>query len=444
MRQKIVLYNPKAVFFTMPLGLLAIGSALDPDRYDVRIIDGRLVADPKAAVLEEIDDALCLGVTVLTGAPIDDALQVLRAAKAARPELPTICGGWHPSLFPTELDSLPLGEMANQIVAALAPAGERVLLRYDPQTMPGLSAYVASALEERDAEADFMPYGAVPRFEERLAAADVYVWLPAGPDAVTTSDQAAALGGWLDEGHGRQIHFHWGAGTIGTDGIAGVHSPTYDSIYVAALRIDYGELRRRQSTAVELLRTAEIHVTTPAGTDIRFRVGDRPVNIQGGDASRRQMANARTRIDREIELPAGVIRVAPLEETVNGTVVIPSARFGETLVENLRLTFEAGRMTAISADAGEEAARAYVKGASALSHFREFALGFNPGLVTPPTEPWLPYYGYGAGAVRLSLGNNLELGGQVNGDGVRWFFFTDATVTVGETVLVRDGRLEVP
>ena len=103
MRQKIVLYNPKTVFFTMPLGLLAIGSALDPARYEVKIIDGRLVADPVAAVLEEIEDALCVGVTVLTGAPIEDALRVLRAVKAARPELPTICGGWHPSLFPTAM-----------------------------------------------------------------------------------------------------------------------------------------------------------------------------------------------------------------------------------------------------------------------------------------------------------------------------------------------------
>ena len=103
MRQKVVLYNPKAVFFTMPLGLLAIGSMLDSRRFDVRIIDGRLETNPVDAVLAEIDDALCLGITVLTGAPIADALAVLRAAKARRPDLPTVCGGWHPSLFPTAM-----------------------------------------------------------------------------------------------------------------------------------------------------------------------------------------------------------------------------------------------------------------------------------------------------------------------------------------------------
>ena len=36
----------------------------------------------------------------LTGAPLGDALEVIRFAKSNRPELPIVCGGWHPSLFP--------------------------------------------------------------------------------------------------------------------------------------------------------------------------------------------------------------------------------------------------------------------------------------------------------------------------------------------------------
>ena len=99
-RQKVVLYNPHAVFYTLPLGLLAVGSALDRERYDVRILDGRLEHDPVAAVLAEVDDALCLGMSVLTGAPISDALRVARAVKERRPDLPIVWGGWHVSLFP--------------------------------------------------------------------------------------------------------------------------------------------------------------------------------------------------------------------------------------------------------------------------------------------------------------------------------------------------------
>lgn len=80
--------------------------------------------------------------------------------------------------------------------------------------------------------------------------------------------------------------------------------------------------------------------------------------------------------------------------------------------------------------------------ADAARSFREFALGFNPLLAIPTVgEPWIPYYGYGAGVVRLSLGDNTELGGKVGGGYVRWNFFTDATVTVGGEVWVRDGRL---
>ena len=82
--------------------MLAIGSELDPDAYEVVTIDGRLEADPVKAVLSHLDGAACLGVTVLTGAPIIDALAISRAAKQARPKLPVIWGGWHPSMFARE------------------------------------------------------------------------------------------------------------------------------------------------------------------------------------------------------------------------------------------------------------------------------------------------------------------------------------------------------
>lgn len=101
-RRKVLLYNPQAVFFTMPLALLAIGSELDPDRYEVIIVDGRLDPDAENTLRSHINEAVCLGVTVLTGAPISDALRISRAAKRARPDLPVVWGGWHPSMFARE------------------------------------------------------------------------------------------------------------------------------------------------------------------------------------------------------------------------------------------------------------------------------------------------------------------------------------------------------
>jgi len=103
MTPKLLLYQPRCLFFTMPLGLVAVASAADRDRVRPVIVDGRLETDPLAAVEAHLDDAVCFGVTVLTGAPIEDALRMSREVKARRPDLPVVWGGWHPSLFPLEV-----------------------------------------------------------------------------------------------------------------------------------------------------------------------------------------------------------------------------------------------------------------------------------------------------------------------------------------------------
>src|SRR5215204_815520 len=102
MKPRVVLYNPLAVFYAMPLALLALASALDRDKLDVVIIDGRLEADPVSAVATAARGAICVGVTVLTGAPIHDALAVSRAVKRSDPGCTVVWGGWHPSLFAAE------------------------------------------------------------------------------------------------------------------------------------------------------------------------------------------------------------------------------------------------------------------------------------------------------------------------------------------------------
>jgi radical SAM superfamily enzyme YgiQ (UPF0313 family) len=133
-RRRVVLYNPRAVFYTMPLALLALASALDRRRFEVVIVDGRLEEHPEAAVVEATRDALCLGVTVLTGAPIHDAVRVSRAVKTANPGCTVIWGGWHPSLFAEEcleepaVDAAVIGQGEDtfrEIVARL-DSGERV------------------------------------------------------------------------------------------------------------------------------------------------------------------------------------------------------------------------------------------------------------------------------------------------------------------------------
>ncbi|MEI6765643.1 MAG: radical SAM protein [Bacteroidota bacterium] len=102
-RKKIVLYNPKAVFFDMPLALLAVGSALDTSRYEVIIIDGRIESHIDELLALHLPDALCFGISVITGAPLNDALKTSKTVKKHFPGLPVIWGGWHASLFPEQV-----------------------------------------------------------------------------------------------------------------------------------------------------------------------------------------------------------------------------------------------------------------------------------------------------------------------------------------------------
>ena len=346
------------------------------------------------------------------------------------------------AVSPLAAQSLPYESMAARIVTALQVArGERVLLRVDPNTMAQLAPLVRKALEARGAVVETLPYGPAPDFEARLAKTDVYVWLPA-PATATPPDQALALQRWIDKGPGRELHFHWVDGTRDVDGLPAEHTPAFDRVYADALDIDYRQLAAQMDQAIQRLRSGEVRVTTPSGTDIRFRVGDRPFNKQDGDGSKARAAKGRIRIDRHIELPAGILRVAPLEESVNGVMVLPSARFGTEAVTDIRLEFAKGVVTSARARTGDGALQVFLKSNPAASRFREFCLGFNPRLVVPPGESALPYYGYGSGVVRMSLGDNTELGGSVRGGVVRWLFFPDATVRVGGEIIVRDGKLQ--
>ncbi len=353
--------------------------------------------------------------------------------------------------------------LAERLVTQLAPGpGERILLVARPGQFDALIPHLRYALAEAEAvdlgviDVVAEPYpedwdagrlaqsseAARAAWREMLRGVDGAIMLPgARPDHAVY----AALQDLLHEGIGRTIHFHWtqNGSAFPVPGQPLPSQSVIDATYQrAVLETDYAALAAAQRRFAAAMRGAEVRVTTPGGTDIRFRIGDRPVNFGDGDASQARTDRGVILIDREIELPAGAIRVAPIEETVGGTIVFPPSQWDGQPVTGLTLTMERGRVTGVRAASGQTAAEAELAGVPEEARaFREFALGFNPLLAVPERGPWIPYYGYGAGVVRLSLGDNSELGGQVSGGYVRWNFFTDTTVTVGEDVWVRDGRL---
>jgi hypothetical protein len=338
---------------------------------------------------------------------------------------------------------IPYDQLATRIVSALRPAkGERVLLRYDPATLGPLEPVLRAQLTAKGAVVETLQYGPAPDFPATLAKTDIYIWLPAGASAATPPDQRALLARWLDDGRGRQIHFHWNGGTQDLDGRPAPHSAAFDRVYIDALAIDYDKLSRDQDKVIAKLRSGEVRVTSPSGTDIRFSVGDRPFNKQDGNASKARTDQAKTRVDREIELPAGVLRVAPIESTANGVLAVKSARLpNDTTATDIRIEIKDGKVVKATAATGQTELDAYLASSPTLTSFRELGLGFNPKLVKPAGSAYLPYYGYGDAVVRLSLGDNTELAGAVRGGASRWLFFENTTITVGGERIVENGRL---
>jgi hypothetical protein len=270
------------------------------------------------------------------------------------------------------------------------------------------------------------------------------------PGATTAHPAYLAMQDWLKDDLGehrgrRTIHFHWieNGSAYPIAGQPLPSRPSMDALYQRALlQTDYAALGAIERRFEAALRSGEVHVTSPEGTDLRFRAGDRPANLQDGDASAARTARGRVLVDHEIELPAGVVRVAPIEETVDGVIAFPPSQWDGRPVDGLKLRFARGRVIDIAAASGREAVEAEMRRAGEAGRaFREIGVGFNPLLAVPERDPWIPYYGYGAGVVRLSLGDNSELGGAVTGGYVRWNFFTDLTVTVGGTTWVRNGRI---
>lgn len=94
-----LLYQPAVEHPTLPLGAMAVATAAGAP---ARVQDGRFDRDPPR------ERPLLVGLSVLSGAPIHDALRFAKAVRAAHPGVPLVWGGWHPSVMPEQTSRHPM------------------------------------------------------------------------------------------------------------------------------------------------------------------------------------------------------------------------------------------------------------------------------------------------------------------------------------------------
>jgi anaerobic magnesium-protoporphyrin IX monomethyl ester cyclase len=147
-KNKVVLFYPPydGPPLSAPLCLLALASPLLQAGFQVKLVDNLTDPNFEEVILRETEDALCLGISLLTGPMIGSAIRVAKAVKKVRPELPIVFGGWHPSLVPEQTLA------PNFVDAIVRGQGELTLLELVQRLAEGQDWHGVCGLSFKDNE----------------------------------------------------------------------------------------------------------------------------------------------------------------------------------------------------------------------------------------------------------------------------------------------------
>lgn len=103
-----------------------------------------------------------------------------------------------------------------------------------------------------------------------------------------------------------------------------------------AAMIDYSELSRKCHNLKQIISDKSIRIITDLGTDVKFSLYQRMIRIDDGDLSKPGLFG---------NIPAGEIFTAPVEDTINGKVVIDGSIGGVGQVKTpFIIELEAGKI----------------------------------------------------------------------------------------------------
>jgi len=85
-----------------PLGLLYAVAGLAKEDYDIKILDTRVVQGDWQQALRVLvtEDTLCVGISVMSGAPIHHGIEIGRLVKSIDSSIPVVWGGPHATFYP--------------------------------------------------------------------------------------------------------------------------------------------------------------------------------------------------------------------------------------------------------------------------------------------------------------------------------------------------------
>jgi leucyl aminopeptidase (aminopeptidase T) len=326
--------------------------------------------------------------------------------------------------------------------------GECVIVYGDPEFDPGIAAPLRAAITQAGGivqdivapniarDSQLSPAQLEERFakwQQTFARCQAAIWLPS--DLKAASDRPFER--LVESSHVRSIHYHW----FLTDDAK--ESAQLEQMYAAAIDVPPAVIGARIAVIEHALRGKRARITAPNGTDLTLTV---PVEAwfhrNTGDASKRKVSDARSIRDREEELPASVLRTTDIRDA-SGTFV-GHVSF-DTRSPIVRATIANGIVTKLeSVRDADEAVAAWNAATGNKAALGELVISTNTALRATLPSGFMPYYGYGAGIVRLAIGDNWESGGvNRSSNGELLMFLPNADLSANGRALIQNGNLVV-
>jgi len=209
-----------------------------------------------------------------------------------------------------------------------------------------------------------------------------------------------------------------------------------------AVNSDYTTVQTTGEKVKGALSTGkEVHITNPNGTDLKVKIEGRPFFVSDGIISADDVKKGGPAVS--VYLPAGEVFCAPVAGSAAGKVVESQTFFRGKEVNNLTLTFAAGKLTAMTGSGpgfGDLKAQYDATGdGKELFAFVDF--GINPNLHIWPASKlgnWIQ-----SGMVTVGIGNNAWAGGDNKVSYGLTNYLPGSTVTLDGKTVVENGVLKL-
>jgi aminopeptidase len=203
---------------------------------------------------------------------------------------------------------------------------------------------------------------------------------------------------------------------------------------LAASTIDFSALKERVSKVASMLRSGQVRITAPNGTDLTLRLAGRDVYAEDGIVDEEDLNHGRN----VAQIPPGNTLACPEESYAEGTVVFdrPAAYLGRW-ISGIRFTFKDGGLTEYRARLNADTLKtAYEKATGEKNKIAAIGVGLNQMARTGFLQDAIVQ-----GAVTVAIGGNDDIGGINKTE----FYFpgvlTKATLSVDGNQIVKNGKL---